>query len=263
MGKQTVIRINPFITIVFLLFYLYLAYILWQPLYDNYRIYKAPLIQEEGQYYIICYSRYEPCSSFDKKTIDRIKSKYQNYVTYLKTFDPYYVMNLLKREDFNFMEFEEASRYYSALERAKMTKSITKQYLRDDIVLFLLINLVIPPLFILFWWKNYIKINDDLVTVSLFIINLFINMKTEFNIKKVEIINVITLTPLIPMRTNIEQINWRDLVMIIYRDDLGSLGSVAIPLFIFPGFKKVVKKIVEINPEVKVNFFKKESLYSV
>jgi hypothetical protein len=65
------------------------------------------------------------------------------------------------------------------------------------------------------------------------------------------------------MRTNIEQINWRDLVMIIYRDDLGSLGSVAIPLFIFPGFKKVVKKIVEINPEVKVNFFKKESLYRV
>jgi hypothetical protein len=262
MGKQTVIRINPFITIFFLLFYLYLAYSLWQPVYDNYRIYKAPLIQEEGQYYIICYSRYEPCSSFDKKTIDRIKSKYQNYVSYLKTFDPYYVMNLLKREDFNFMEFEEASRYYSALERAKMTKSITKQYLRDDIILFLLINLVIPPLFILFWWKNYIKINDDLVTVSLFI-NLFINMKTEFNIKKVEIINVITLTPLIPMRTNIEQINWRDLVMIIYRDDLGSLGSVAISLFVFPGFKKVVKKIVEINPEVKVNFFKKESLYSV
>jgi hypothetical protein len=243
--------------------YLYLAYIIWQPLYDNYRIYKAPLIQEEGQYYIICYSRYEPCSSFDKKTIDRIKSKYQNYVTYLKTFDPYYVMNLLKREDFNFMEFEEASRYYSALERAKMTKSIIKQYLRDDIVLFLLINLFIPPLFILFWWKNYIKINDDLVTVNLFIINLFINMKTEFNIKKVEIINVTTLTPLIPMRTNIEQINWRDLVMIIYRDDLGSTGSVEISLFVFPGFKKVIKKIVEINPEVKVNFFKKESLYSV
>ncbi len=51
--------------------------------------------------------------------------------------------------------------------------------------------------------------------------------------------------------------------MIIYRDDLGSTGSVEISLFVFPGFKKVIKKIVEINPEVKVNFFKKESLYSV
>jgi hypothetical protein len=65
------------------------------------------------------------------------------------------------------------------------------------------------------------------------------------------------------MRTNIEQINWIDLVMIIYRDDLGSTESVEISLFVFPGFKKVIKKIVEINPEVKVNFFKKDSLYSV
>jgi hypothetical protein len=90
---------------------------------------------------------------------------------------------------------------------------------------------------------------------------LFINIKTEFNIKKVERINIITLTPLIPIRTNIEQINWRDLVIIIYRDDIGRLMSVGIPLFVFPGFKKVVKKIVEANPGVKVSFFKRGLLY--
>ena len=63
------------------------------------------------------------------------------------------------------------------------------------------------------------------------------------------------------MRTNIEQINWRDLVIIIYRDDIGWLRSVAIPLFVFPGFKKVVKKIVENSPGVKVSFFKRGLLY--
>jgi len=168
------------------------------------------------------------------------------------------------------MEFEEARRYYLALERAKTTKDLAKQHFRSNLILFLLFNLVVLPLYVFSWLKSYIKIDDDLVIVNdlvgvILFINMYgefnIDMNAQFNIRKVERINILTLTPLIPMRTNIEQINWRDLVIIIYRDDIGRLRSVAIPLFVFPGFKKVVKKIVEANPGVKVSFFKRGLLY--
>jgi len=72
----------------------------------------------------------------------------------------------------------------------------------------------------------------------------------------VEKINIITVTPFVPARTNIYQINWREIVEVLFRNSTDQVDNIAVPLFLFPGFKKIVQEIAKRNPNIKISFLK-------
>lgn len=70
---------------------------------------------------------------------------------------------------------------------------------------------------------------------------------------------IITTSPLIPNRTDISQINWREIVIIKY----GQNQEAVIELYVFPGFKKIVQTITRLRPEIPISFTKNTLLQNM
>lgn len=125
----------------------------------------------------------------------------------------------------------------------------------------LLVSVVVVFLWWWFWtirynghrvWGAYVKtksgVGNDLVRLRSF--------GLDIDVSNIQKIKIITTTPLIPTRVSIDQINWRDIVVIFYHDN-GNLSTERINLFNYPGFKKVVIDILRNNPQIQLEFTKR------
>jgi hypothetical protein len=83
-----------------------------------------------------------------------------------------------------------------------------------------------------------------------------VNYTGEINVENVKSINVLTKTPFIKNRKSLDEINWRDEVILKYVGENNTLKKVKFSLFLFTNLKKMFKKIVELNPSVEVLFDK-------
>ena len=253
MKQEIVVRINLFI-IVFLLFSTLIpALILLKEAYDAYIYYKSSLVEEHDNFYLIC--SLTNCYSFEKESIYKLSLKYGNLKFPISNTNN--AEEILKSINFvlanchlKFIDYPEClliNRLKTAIESAIFFKEIAK----EDFYFYTPLSLIalLLPLYILFiFYYNKITLVDNTINFKLFLN--FRIIKRSFSIDSIERINIITTTPHFPKRKNIEDINWKEIVQITVQ-----MEEVTIPLIIFPGFKKILKKIIEKNPQIKLFIF--------
>lgn len=110
------------------------------------------------------------------------------------------------------------------------------------------------------WFANKIEVLNDVITIkSIFprrILRPIFTIKSKkktFSINDINKIVLISTTPFGPDKKNIDELNWRDDIIIYLNQDL---GITIIPLYVFPGFKKVLKDIMNKRPNIPTNFDK-------
>lgn len=242
MKQKITVRLGLFITIIFLL--PLIIFIKFS--YDSYLEYKEPLVEEIGDSYRIC--SINACSQFPKRIIDNSKFSSSDFdIESGQYFNTLFnrLKNLQDDPDFNFVNFDIISGYYLALNSAKFARNNSQK-----IFYFLIfITFVYLLTFLFIWFKNQIILIDTMVRIK----SLWLK-KISFNVDNVEVIGIVTTTPFIAKRTSIDQINWRDAVGVYYRSPMGNIDNIVIPLYIFPGFKKIIKEIIKRRPSVKIFF---------
>ncbi len=81
----------------------------------------------------------------------------------------------------------------------------------------------------------------------------FLIHSSYLNTAEISQIVVQTTTPLIPDKTSISQINWRDKIHIVSSNQK---FVVIVPLFIFPKAKAVILELIAQNPTISIVFTK-------
>jgi len=99
-------------------------------------------------------------------------------------------------------------------------------------------------------WGNYIKFRSSSRIVR------FKSFNIDIELRQIKKLRIITTTPLIPMKTAIDQINWRDNVEIICEEN-GNIDSTEISLFNYPGLKRIVIDVLKRMPQIEIEFTKR------
>jgi len=215
-GSKIVVRLNPLILLVLLLPALFLLH----SSYSVYRQIPANITGSDENYYHVYtalgWRRYE------REVIDQTR-RYEKG-SYLEKLDE------LTREN-----------YYASIELAKDYVSAQRRtfYFLSAFGTFLLL------IALFFWFTSKSELSRDTVTVKVPLLR----KKDAIDINKIQSLQVIASFPLAPARTEISQINWRDNIVIGEKS-----GQVVVSLFIFPGFRRIVKEISARRSDIKVSF---------
>ena len=131
--------------------------------------------------------------------------------------------------------------YYATIELAKDYVSVQRRtfYLLSAFGTFFLL------VAFFFWFTSKSELSGNTVIVKAPLLR----KKDAVDINKIQSLQVITTFPSTPVRADISQINWRDKVVVGEKS-----GQIVVSLFIFPGFRKIVKEISARRPDIKVSF---------
>lgn len=75
--------------------------------------------------------------------------------------------------------------------------------------------------------------------------------KDIVDVNSIRSLQAVTAVPLIRACTDISQVSWGDNIVISEEG-----GQMAVSLFVFPGFRRIVNEVLAKRPEIKVSFFK-------
>ncbi|OGG15898.1 hypothetical protein A3D78_06985 [Candidatus Gottesmanbacteria bacterium RIFCSPHIGHO2_02_FULL_39_14] len=75
-------------------------------------------------------------------------------------------------------------------------------------------------------------------------------------LKNITNLKAITTTPLIPVKKEISELNWRDKIIIEYRTTTNEPKQLTIPLYIWPRFRKIIPEIIKKRSDLKMVFDK-------
>lgn len=200
----------------------------------------SPYRVVDGKYYVIC-PTVNGCNTYVKSDIDHPGN-------------PSYFLNPL-------------TNFQNDLVSVKSQQSAEKQIFYFLCVLsagLIAVGMVV-------WTRNSIAIKDNVITIN----SLLSSGRPQFGLKpyrwkttkrasipleSITGIKVVTTTPLIPNRTDVSQVNWRDVIYLSYNQANSVPSTAAIEFFIFPGFKKILRDLISQNPKLPISFTKESTV---
>jgi len=187
-----------------------------------------PAALDKEDYYVVC--TYSGCSSYEKSLIDSP--------------EPYQT------------SFQ--SQYYDKVQAAK-AESVSERRL---FYLFTFSSFCYSSIASIFYLRNKILLDNDRIFINLKNINThyqkveMFSQRLEFSINDIKKINIVSKTPLGPIKTKVEEVNWRDRVEIYFNTGDGAEDVAMVDIYLFPRFKKVLLEIVKRRSDIKVSFIR-------
>lgn len=220
--ESIVVRRGLFVSLLFILPSLALFY----QVYRLYRRYNQPLTSDYGDYELVCGGW--SCRNFPK------------YVTNFKetSLSKSFLDKMIK------IEYES---YVNYIQNAKINQKKLKQLFMLDLVLAMLY----PTSVLYVYLSHYLKLNGRNIERYRF------GRKVHtIPVDKITDIRIETTTPFALVKSEIGKINWRDDVYLKFQNEKDE-QILKVVLFAYPKFKKVVQKIIDLNPQIEVSFSKR------
>ena len=223
--QKSTIRIN----LLYLILLVFPLIFLFNRAWQSFRISMAEPVSDKGDWYVVC--SYTGCRTYEKRLLQ-------------------------KTPEFDNYPFDYSEKFYNDSAEAKRIASSE----RGLAVFFGILGGIYLWLFASIYLNNYIIFDGKSITVqtSRFPVSRYYgsylknsHLNGTIFLENITAINITTTTPLIPDRKNLQEINWRDIVKIQSGSD-----SIGIPLFIFPGFKKILLEIHRKKPGIIVEYYK-------